>query len=78
MTPKDLVKGRKYRIVYRIPGVHVKNRAAVAQFLDLENGVTHWSGRPVYGTSTLAVEHIKHLEEVPGNVRPFADRIIGP
>jgi hypothetical protein len=72
--------GRKYRITYRIPGVHQVQRAGVVMFLsetrDGLNRVVHvLSGRPEFGTTEIRDDWITQpVEEVPADTACYMDR----
>ena len=71
--------GKKYRIRYKIPGLHKVDRQGVAVFLGAEKDVLGrtqytFSGRPEFGTTTILAEHVSERIEVPGTTRCYMDR----
>jgi hypothetical protein len=72
-------QGKKYRIVYKIQGVHRVARKGVAVFLgadkdQLGRTVYTFSGRPEFGTTEIRAEWVSEKVEVPGHIRCYMDR----
>lgn len=67
-----LVEGHRYRVRYRLTGVHRKDHEFVGTYLSDESGrtelVAQFSLRPASGTSTLAYRCILEVTEVPVTV----------
>jgi hypothetical protein len=77
-----LRQGLKYRVTYRIPGVHRVPREMVAVYLNTLHddalGIRHdeasFSGRPEFGTTSVKIEHIMDAVQVPNATKCYADR----
>lgn len=67
-----LVEGHRYRVRYRLTGVHRKDHEFVGTYIGDESGrlelVAQFSLRPVSGTSTLAYRCMLEVTEVPVTV----------
>jgi hypothetical protein len=65
MIPTQI--GARYKVTYRIEGVHRVDRVMVADFLGAEhdNSRLYFSGRPMFGTAELAPEWIVSAVQVP-------------
>lgn len=71
--------GKKYRIIYQIPGLHRAPRKGVAKFLGankdgLDRTVYVLSGRPEFGTTEILAEHVSEKVEVPADTPCYMDR----
>lgn len=69
-----MIEGTKYRIVYRIPGIHIYPREAVLIFISQDEEHYYFSGRPDYGTQTLEKEHVSEMYETNPETRPYLNR----
>ena len=80
MNHPELKRGVRYRIRYRIPGVHRSVHEFVGTFLGnaqhLGQDVAQFSLRPVSGTSTLQYRYILEHAEVDGSVQHSNPRIV--
>lgn len=74
----QMFTGDKYKIEYKIPGVHRVHRQMVATFLGTrrEGSKTFldFSGRPVFGTTSLDRAHIGVVMLAESNAEPYTDR----
>lgn len=59
------VMGNRYRIHYRIHGVHNAPRRIVADFMYEEDGSIYLSGRPSFGTTKIDNDWVIEALEVP-------------
>lgn len=68
--------GEKYLVKYRIPGVHRVPRLMLASFMGVEDNTLLFSGRPVFGTSSIRKEWVLETSFVPVTDprQPFADQ----
>lgn len=68
----QMIEGKRYRVRYRIAGVHRADHEFVGTYLGDESGrperVAQFSLRPVSGTSTLAHRCIVEVTEMPKTV----------
>jgi hypothetical protein len=72
-------EGRKYRFRYQIPGIHRVPRQGLALFLGanqdaLGRTIYVFSGRPEFGTTEIAAEHLSEKVEVPSDSICYMDR----
>jgi hypothetical protein len=78
MHTRQLEQGKRYRVRYRIPGLHRYDREAVMVYLGPGTGgmidYLAWSARPVAGTQHLRASHIIDLELVDGAVGSYLNR----
>jgi hypothetical protein len=66
--------GRKYRVWYRIPGVHRKDRVFIGTFIGMDRAKIQFSLRPEAGTSWIESPWLIDAEEVDKSVAHRAPR----
>lgn len=70
-----LVRGRRYYVEYRIPGVHRVKRSMVAVFLGVVSDKSLiFSGQPAFGTTELEESWCLLARGVDSATKPFVDR----
>jgi hypothetical protein len=61
------IEGRKYRVTYKIKGVHRREHVLVAQFLSENDYYFVFNARPIAGTQSLDKKNVIGAQEVPVN-----------
>jgi hypothetical protein len=77
MDIRQLERGKRYRVRYRIPGVQFYDRESVLVYLwpaSTGTGELEWSARPAAGTQSLDPRWIKSIELVDGDVACYVAR----
>jgi hypothetical protein len=78
MDGRHLERHKRYRLRYRVPGLHMVDREAVMVYLGRghESAVDYllWSARPVAGTQRLHMSHILSISLVGDDVDCYVDR----
>jgi hypothetical protein len=70
-----LVKGKKYKVRYRI-GMQRNDREAVMVFLGVNDSLLLWSARPVAGTQQLYSKDLKEATQVSDDTVVYLNRIV--
>jgi hypothetical protein len=73
-------EGQKYRVRYRIEGIHKVMREGVAAFLAYHADTDEliFSGRPQFGTTQMKPEWIHAMWEVERSEKCYMDRKLKP
>lgn len=82
MDIQELQPGRKYKLTYKVPGIHRVPREMVATFLafDQEGGyrgaqILIFSGRPQFGTTQLKAMYFRTgVVEMPFDAECYTER----
>lgn len=69
-----MTTGRKYEVIYQIPGVHRVPRRMVAVYLGPLGKSSSFSGRPFFGTTDLENNWIQQVAEVSTNTACITDQ----
>lgn len=73
-----IIRGKKYRVTYQIPGLHRVPREAVMIPFDHNTRVIFFSGRPQFGTTEIERLHIISYEEVAPQTKCYVNRKVKP
>jgi len=81
MLAKDLVEGKKYKVMWKQQGGNYRWSKFVAQWVFIGEGNLGellWSGRPVCGTQPMQVANFIDANEIDKNEKSTLPRRVGP